>query len=281
MANTSTKPHLNFVPPSQEAAEKAFKGLNFYFDTQYIDTDNIPSDRPVLYVSNHTRYSVSDFLPIFGAYKYGGRFVRALTDRMHFKLPGYSDLIMSAGLVLGDRDICVDLMKDRQSLFVFPGGAREALKKKSEDYQLVWKHRTGFVKLAIENDYDIVPVGVMGGEECFQVLLDADDYQSSVVGRWLDKRGLLDRYLRGKDELPPMVRGIGLSLFPKPQQIYVSYGKPIDLSAYKGRTEDGDAMLEAREKVADSILSALDRGREVRDARTEKAPLWRRVANSL
>lgn len=281
MANSSAKPHLNFVPPSQEAAERAFKGLNLYFDTQYIDTDNIPSDRPVLYVSNHTRYSVTDFLPIFGAYKYGGRFVRAFADRMHFKLPGYSDLIKSTGAVLGDRDICVDLMQDRQSVFVFPGGAREALKKKSEDYQLVWKHRTGFAKLAIEYGYDIVPVGVMGGEECFQVLLDADDYQNNVVGRWLDKKGLLDRYLRGKDELPPLVRGIGLSLLPKPQKIYVSYGAPIDLSAYKGRTDNEDAMFEAREKVADSILAALDRGREVRSADTEKAPLWRRLANSL
>ncbi len=48
----------------------------------------------------------------------------------------------------GIEDYVRSVMQQGYSILVFPGGGREVLKRKGEAYQLIWKQRYGFLKLA-------------------------------------------------------------------------------------------------------------------------------------
>lgn len=272
---------ISFEPISLKDTERASTFFTWYFDPQYIGDENIPKDRGVLFVCNHSIYGIADIAALLGAYRYSGRPVRGLADRNHFKIPGWGNVLKQMGAVLGDPQICGALMEDGQSILVFPGGAREVVKKRKETYDLVWKERLGFVRLALQHDYDIVPVGIVGGDEIFNFIADSDDYLQTLLGKSLASAGFFDKFMRGKDELPPIVRGIGLSMAPKPHRLYVSYGKPIRLSNKFGTKSEKPDLLEARELVGNAVRKLIEQGMEARKNDPKPTPYLRRLLQNL
>jgi 1-acyl-sn-glycerol-3-phosphate acyltransferase len=78
-------------------------------------------------------------------------------EHAHYKVPGWRDALSRWGAVRGTRDNVHELMRQRETILVFPGGAREVNKRKGEKYQLIWKERLGFARLAIAHGYQITP----------------------------------------------------------------------------------------------------------------------------
>lgn len=272
---------VEFKPMSLKAFEQLSAPLSWYFDPQYQGGENIPTDRGVLFVCNHSLYALADFAAILGAYRITGKPVRGLADRIHFKNPAWGGFLKRAGAVLGDPEICSALMKSGQNVVVFPGGAREVVKKRSEVYELVWKERVGFVRLALKHNYDIVPVGIVGGDEIYNFISDSDDYLANPIGKALDKSGFLDKFLRGKDELPPITRGVGLTMLPKPHRLYVSFGKPIRLADHVKGDPDKSKLLSARQVVADAINDLIEAGLQARKTDPKPTPFLRRLLQNL
>ncbi len=87
---------------------------------------------------------------------------------------------------------------------------------------------------------------------------------SSPIGKLLQATGIADKYLRGGEVLPPLVRGLGLTWIPEPDRFFVSFGDPIPTSRYRRRTEDIAAMHELRAKVASSIEAQLEQLQAIR-----------------
>jgi len=137
-------------------------------------------------------------------------------------------------------------------------------KRKDEKYQLVWKERYGFVRMAIEHGYTITPYATAGAEESLDILLDAGDYMNSPVGRLLKAGGIADRYLRGGEELPPLVRGLGLTPLPRPERMYFVVGKPMDTQRYRGRHDDPATLRRVRDRVARQLRALIAEARERR-----------------
>jgi len=50
-------------------------------------------------------------------------------------------------------------------VFLFPGGAREALKRKDERYTLIWPEKSEFVRMAARLGATIVPFAAVGAED--------------------------------------------------------------------------------------------------------------------
>lgn len=132
----------------------------------------------------------------------------------------------------GHPDTCTELMRQSKTILVFPGGGRDMLKFKGAEYTLQWERRSGFARLAIEHDYPIVPVGLMGG----------DDVYRSLVARG----GAWERYSRPIGErlhgVPgvgvPLVRGLGPTLLPRPNRMYLRFAAPIDTRRSPGTDAD-------------------------------------------
>jgi len=276
---TDTVPTLTTPPPVR--FRWAMVLLRRYFAPEYLHLERADRRRPTLYVGNHSVYGVLDVLLFADAlYRERGIVLRSLADRNHFKLPGWRDFVAQTGAVLGTRANCAALMRRREHILVFPGGAREVFKHKGEAYRLIWKERFGFVQLAIEHGYSITPYATVGAEEAFDVLLDSADYMRTPLGRVLKRSGVADRYLRGGEEFPPLVRGLGLTVIPRPEKLYFSIGRPIATSSYRGRRDDPALVRQLRGRVARALQRLIVELREHRAEDVRRHPL-RQMLNRL
>jgi 1-acyl-sn-glycerol-3-phosphate acyltransferase len=207
--------------------------------------ENVPVDRPVLLVGNHTLMGLLDApLMVVGLFELRGVRVRPLGDHVHFRIPGWRDLLRAYGTVEGSREACRALMRARESVLVFPGGAREVFKRKGEKYHLLWGERTGFAHLAIEHGYPIVPFAAVGAEECYDILVDAGDLLRAAQ--------LLGRLPRAA-EIPPLVRGLGPTVLPRPERFYFSFGAPIETDYLRGLDASERVCRTLREQVRAGI----------------------------
>ncbi len=208
--------------------------------------DRVPRRRPFLLVGNHTLMGVLDVpLLLVELHERRGVLVRSLGDHLHFVVPIWRDLLARLGTVDGTRENCRALMRAGESILVFPGGGREVFKRKGEKYRLIWKDRLGFVRLAIEFGYPIVPFAAVGAEECYDIVADADDLRRSPLGP------LLDRFAPRADEIPPIVSGIGP--LPRPQRFYFHFSTPIRTTGLAGRQDDDQACRALRDRVQRAI----------------------------
>ena len=190
----------------------------------YVDgLADLPRDGRFLLVGNHTSFGLAEILmiPYFVHRELGVR-VRGLANRGLAEQRGFSaDLLAAAGAVVGNQENGAELMRHNETLLVFPGGGREMPKFKGEDYQLRWEGRSGFARLAIAHDYPIVPVGLVGGDEVFHSLVERDS-------AWGRVSGLAAKHVLRQPEVSiPLIRGLGPTLIPRPQRMYVRFGAPI------------------------------------------------------
>ncbi len=216
---------------------------------RFYGLEHLRRDRPALLVGNHTVMGLVDApVMVFGLLERRRIAVRSLGDHLHFWIPGWRTLLAHYGVVEGTRESCHALMRAGATILVFPGGAREVFKRKGEKYRLLWGERMGFVRLAVEHGYPIVPFGAVGAEECFDILVDAGDVLATpLVG------ALLARLVPRIDELPPLVRGIGPTPLPRPERFYFSFGPPIETRGFAGRQRDDVLCAAVRDQVRAAV----------------------------
>ncbi len=214
--------------------------------------ENIPADRPLLFVGNHTLYGVIDAPILFlELLQQKNIFLRSLGDRFHFHVPIWRDLLQRYGVVEGSRENCGRLMKQGESILVFPGGGREVAKKKGEKYKLVWKKRMGFARMAIEHHCTIVPFSAVGVEDMFDVLLDSDAVMASPLG------SLLRKFNIRTDVILPLSVGTGPMKLPRLERFYFQFAPPISTADYAGDFENKEACWQLRERTREAIEDGL------------------------
>lgn len=265
----------DYRPPDADHIRRMLTLQRWYFTPTLLGAENVDPSRPGLFVGNHAIFGVIDS-PLFASELYSrtGVYPRSLGDHFHFDVPGWGDLLIRYGAVPGTRENCSRLMQAGQHVLVFPGGAREVAKRRSEINRLTWKNRTGFARMAIEHGYDIIPFASVGCDESYTILFDGDDFQNSRAGRWLLKRPRLNNLLRGGDTFMPLVRGLGPTPLPRPEPFWFMIGKPIPTGEYAGREDDRDALWDLRNKAAASIETMIGQLKQQRSA--EDLPGWRR-----
>lgn len=273
---------LNIERIPREKMHRMMAPFRAYFSPVFHGLENVDPDKPYLFVGNHNTLGFFDtFLLFDGLLWEKDIYLRGMADHAHFSVPYWGDFIKRAGGVRGTRDNCRKLMEAGENLFVYPGGGREISKRRGEAYKLFWYQRTGFVRMAVEQGYSIMPVAAVGAESVFSIMLDADDMMGSALGKRLKQRGTLkDTALKDGDYLPPIVRGIGLTPIPRPERFHFSFGKPVDTRAYKGKDNDEKTLLKLQAKVADSVSSQIRQLLLERERDTE-LPLWRKVLTRL
>jgi 1-acyl-sn-glycerol-3-phosphate acyltransferase len=237
------------------ALEKVHDGISPVIDLwrPYITgLDNLPGDGRFLLVGNHTAFIGGEVLLIPHYVRRAlGRRVRPLADRRFGTGPGLGyDFVSAYGGVIGDPETARELMRHNETILVFPGGGREIGKYKGEEYQLNWHGRSGFARVAVENDYPIVPVGLVGGDDVYKSLVSRD----SRVARL--SRTISQRLMGETDVAMPPVRGVGPTLIPRPQRMYLGFGKPIQTSKPEG-VEAQDWIASIRDDTQESVETIL------------------------
>ena len=271
---------LAYVPHSREKIRLLTAPLRHFFSPVFLDLEKLDLSRPALWVGNHTLLGLTDVPLLFERlYVKHNVVLRSLGDRLHLKVPFWGDFLVSHGMVLGDPEVGAELMRGQQHILVFPGGGREVMRRKGESYQLLWKQRLGFVRLAAQHGYDIIPFGSVGADESYRILIDANDILAGRFRRqFLERSGLLT-LLRGGDFIPPLVMGLGGTLIPRPQRYYFGFGARIPTAQLHGNVDDKQALWQIREKVAHAVRAQISALLEYRKTdRATWSPLRRFLA---
>ncbi len=239
----------------------------------YVDgLEHLPRDGRFLLVGNHTQFGSEIYLISDAVRRAIGKRVRPLADRGFGRMRGLpADLMAAYGGVVGAPETARELMRNDQTILVFPGGGREIPKFKGEEYTLRWQGREGFARLAAENDYPIVPVGLVGGDDVYRSWTTRD----SAYGRLSEALG---RRLNGRPDMAmPLLRGIGPTLIPRPRRMYLRFGAPIDSTApaSAGAQDWVTGLKDRTQRAVEGLLADLMRVRET-DPYRELNPLaWR------
>ena len=261
--------------PSGLDVEIAYQIVKRVFNPMVTGAQNIPKE-PCLFVGNHSLLALDGAIirPIF--LKELQRFPRAMGDKFLFSIQRVADILVKHGVVMGHPEVCSALMDDRQDLLLFPGGAYESVKPKSKLYELQWKERYGFVKLAAMHGYTIMPFGLVGPDDFYGHLMEGQDLPDSALGKLLAHIGLLNDNTRS-DIVPPIPIGSLGTPLPKPQRCYLGFGEPINLSRHKGKALPKKTLLSVRAQVAQQIDTQLAELLLIREQDKGKDSLLRRL----
>lgn len=271
---------FSFNPPSKAFVRNFMLPFKVYFSPQFYGLDELDVSKPAIFVSNHTILGVLDGYP-FGTeiYLKKGIILRALADSNHFRIPGWRDVVTNyLGVVEASRENADALMKQGHSLVVYPGGTREICKKRGEEYILKWQDRKGFVRMAMKHGYDIIPVAAVGAEEAFTIIEDANDILDSPFGKFLKFIGMAEKYFKNGELMPPVVRGIGNTIIPRPAKLYFSFGPRISTKTYKKDYENPELQEKIKKKVEQALLTEFKKLFDIRDSDRDRGK-WRRFLN--
>ncbi len=259
MAAFSYQVH-DFVRPPVTELQALLRLQALWFDPQFYGLAHIDPARPALYVGNHTIYGGLDGpLMLAGLYEKAGVYLRALGDHVHFQVPLWRSLLVKYGTVAGTREHCDALMAAGEHILVYPGGGREVTKNRGEAYRLIWKERTGFAAMALRHGYDIIPFAAIGAEDCFDIHYDANDFRASRLGRFLSRRGLLQKQLRNGELFAPLVTGLAGLPLPRPEKLYFSFGPRISTRALQEQHADKAVQWSVRTQVEAAVYAEMDR----------------------
>ncbi|KAK9108567.1 hypothetical protein Syun_024578 [Stephania yunnanensis] len=136
------------------------------------------------------------------------------------------------------------LMSIKSHVLLYPGGAREALHQKGEEYKLFWPMQPEFVRMAARFGAKIVPFGVVGEDDLLDVALDYDDLvkipffkarlESINDGRARRLRTDINGEVAQEDLRMP-------GLLPKlPGRFYFLFGRTFDTAGRKEELKDRD-----------------------------------------
>lgn len=266
---------LTIDKPTGPAFKLAYHAFKRIYRPLIRGADNIP-DKPCLFVGNHSLFALDGF--ILGPIMYYDldRFVRGMGDRFLFTNPKSRKILESQGAVVGHPDVCTALMEQGNDLLVFPGGAHEAVKSADQLYELQWKERYGFIKLAAAHGYTIQPFAMVGPDEFYDHLIEGDELLNTPLGTVLKRLGLVTEQTRS-DVMPPIPIGALGSLIPKPQRCFVEFGEPLDLSDCQGKRLTKKRLKDLRDTVAEEIDESLRELLLLREQRRSEDGLLRRI----
>ena len=265
---------LSVEMPQGFEVELVYRVIKRFCNPLVVGEENIP-DRPCLFVGNHSLFALDGAVLLAVFLKELGLFPRPMGDKFLFSTQPVANILLNNGLVMGHPEVCKALMEDGQDILVFPGGAFETVKPESKRYQLQWKQRHGFVRLAARHGYTIVPFGLVGPDEFYDHLIEGQELPDSALGRLLRYLGLLNENTR-TDVFPPLPLGSLGTIFPKPQRCFLGFGEPLDLSRYKGKSVAKKTLLSLRDQVANEVTMQLRELLEIREQYKGEDSLLRR-----
>ena len=249
-----------------------------WFKPRFVGLENLPKE-PALFIGNHAFMAIDAALFHLYLYYDHGRYVKGLGDKSLFANPYYAAVAHAMGGVSGQAAIVERLMARGDDLLLYPGGTYESVKPPEARYQLQWKQRYGFVRLAASAGYTVVPVASVGPDEYYDHAISSESLVNSPLAHWLIKAGVLPADLR-TDLVPPIPTGLLGGPLPKPKSTYFAIGKPIDLSQSKGVELSTRKLSALRKKFASAIESEISRLMLLREQERHQDSWLRRVLSA-
>ncbi|CAL0302253.1 unnamed protein product [Lupinus luteus] len=273
----------DFIPPSMREFRYAmdqvvglFRSLigSVMFSTLEDGTivkglSGVPDEGPVLLVGYHMLMGaeitslIDEFLSQKGIMVRGIAHPELFTGRMENLSSEFSmvDWVKVFGGVPVSASNLFKLLSTKSHVLLYPGGAREALHYKGEEYKLIWPDQPEFVRMAARFGATIVPFGAVGEDDIAEILLDYND---------LMKIPIVNDYVRDisrdsnkiRDESSGEVANTNLSIpivQPKiPGRFYYLFGKPIITKGMENMLKDKDVANKLYLNIKSQVKENID-----------------------
>ncbi|KAJ8760709.1 hypothetical protein K2173_017765 [Erythroxylum novogranatense] len=218
----------------------------------------VPNEGPVLIVGYHMLLGFDVFSLVEEFLREKKIMIRGMThpDALLGKLENLSgefsvlDWIKVMGAVPVTASNLFKLLSTESHVLLYPGGAREALHYKGEEYKVIWPDQQEFVRMAARFGATIVPFGAVGEDDIVEYVLDYNDLMSvPVVSDYVRKANLLPTKIRDetKGEVANQQLFFPVTLPKLPGRFYYLFGKPI-------RTKGKEELLQDKEQAKQFYL---------------------------
>lgn len=213
----------------------------FTFKTSGLNAAMFPTDRPVIFVANHSGWLPLDALFISLALydELGPDYLPYLiVHNLLVQIPLTQAFLRDFGIIRASWLHNVEkIPTELNPVLIFPEGAEGNCKPFWQAYQMKrWK--SGFVRLAIQRQALVIPVLVLGGEESLPVA----------------------RTLQVLETLVGSVAPLPLVMLPLPAAWRVIFLRPIDFSQYAPElVNDRDRCRQLAEEIGHKIQRRLER----------------------
>jgi 1-acyl-sn-glycerol-3-phosphate acyltransferase len=223
----------------------------YWFRAEAKGIEKVPQGR-VLLIDNHEGNTFAWDGTLLGAALLleaePPRIARGMGEYFLPTIPFFNVAMQRLGSVVGTPGNCARLLENEEAIMVFPEGQRGFVKTWRQRYELQ-TFGLGFMRLALETDTPIVPIGIVGGEEQSPGLANI---------RPLGK-------LIGSPAFPitltfPLLGPAGF--IPLPVKFRLHFGEPLH---FEGDPTEEDALVEKKvEVVKDAIRELVRQGRAQR-----------------
>ncbi|TYJ44236.1 hypothetical protein E1A91_A03G209300v1 [Gossypium mustelinum] len=272
----------DFVPPSMSEFKYAFDEVAGYIrfasgsamfstmeDGKIVQgLAGVPNEGPVLLVGYHMLMGLELSCLIEAFLREKKIMVRGIAHPELFwgKLQSssnefaFSDWVKVMGALPVTANYLFKALSTKSHVLLYPGGAREALHYKGEEYKLFWPEQPEFVRMAARFGATIVPFGTVGEDDIAELVLDYNDWMKIPVINERIKESIRDG-IRIRDETDGEVGNQQLfipGMLPKiPGRFYYLFGKPIKLKGRedltKNREDANDLYLQVKSEVQQCI----------------------------
>ena len=236
---------------------------------------------PMLFVGNHTLLAIELGLLIDEVLTHKGMLLRGLAHPVVFQqvqaqagglLGGgngreaMGNTFQAFGAVPVSGRNLYALLAAGEAVLLFPGGVREAYKRKGEQNTLQWPRKAEFVRHVIRTGATIVPFAAIGADDSVQIVADAGDVLATpFLGDMMRERARQMPAARAVDTrateegapeelfLPPVVAPNGL-----PKRFYWKFGKPIECAKMDPAAADDPQLVDAMyESVKEDVQGGI------------------------
>jgi 1-acyl-sn-glycerol-3-phosphate acyltransferase len=232
----------------EEYADALLPLLEFLYDRWWrVETSgarNVPSHGRAMLVANHAGIVPWDATMISMALLREHplpRYPRFLVLDWAFQLPFVSVTMRKLGGVVASPYNALRLLEEDELVAVFPEGVKGGGKGFRDRYRLERFGRGGFVEIALRTGAPIVPVAVVGSEEIYPKIGEAQPLARLIGAPYFP--------------LTPTFPWLGpLGVVPLPSRWRIEFGDPIDTARFGPEAaEDRSFVFELSEQVRKAI----------------------------
>ncbi|KAA3475514.1 acyltransferase-like protein chloroplastic [Gossypium australe] len=231
----------------------------------------IPSEGPVLFVGYHMLLGI-EIIPFVAqlmmernilvrGIAHPAMFVKVKNRMPPEPDPANFDVFRVMGAVPVSAANFYKLMSSKSHALLYPGGVREALHRKGEEYKLFWPERSEFVRMAARFGAKIVPFGVVGEDDFAEIILDYND-QIKIPGRREEIERVTSRTAKLRTDASGEVANQQMHLpwmLPKfPGRFYYYFGKPILTEGMKVELREKNKCDELYLRIKSEVEGCID-----------------------
>jgi 1-acyl-sn-glycerol-3-phosphate acyltransferase len=156
---------------------------NVYWRIEHEGFEHIPAAGRALFVSNHRGFMPLDaVMHLSLILKRCGRIPRFLIIHSLLRPPFLSNFLTKLGGVIASQENAARLFACENLVGIFPEGIRGAFSPYRDAYRLRDFSKSGFARIAIENQAPVIPAAVVGHAEIFPILARIES--SYITREW-------------------------------------------------------------------------------------------------